>query len=310
MHDYDIQHLNCFVAAVKCKSISKAAKEMFISQQALSKRLRSLEKTLGFSLLSREATGVVLTEEGREFYHDAVLALDAFNACVAHGRELARQHPLSASLCALPLCFESFGGALSAKAMEQFQTAHEPTQFIFAEMPDALLAPSVLAKTYDFGIGSFPVDDNRFCSLTLAQFSFSVLVDAEHPLADQPHLSPAQLEDYEMIVPYMESGPSGPPNFASISLEHQRMSPLRINSISEEKLLRHTLSFIVKPTQNALRYLSVENVRTIPLVDDDGNLVTSSLDLFWRSDLPMNEAHRALKAFVVKTYRGWGLAEG
>lgn len=308
MHDYDIQHLRCFVAAVDARSISKAAKEMFVSQQALSKRLRSLESTLGFSLLAREMTGVSLTPEGRAFYQDALAALAAFDACVAHGKELARhQHPPTASLCALPLCFESFGGALSAKAMEQFQAAHAPLKFIFAELPDALLASGVLERTYDFGIGSFPKDDGRLCSSSLAEFSFSVLLSIDHPLSGESHLSLAQLEPYEMIVPSMESGPSGLPNFADISLEHQRVSPLRITSISEEKLLRGTLSFIVKPTQNALRYLSVEHVRTIPLVDEDGKPVTSSLDLFWRTDLPMNEAQRALKAFVEKAYRGRGL---
>jgi len=308
VHNYDIQHLRCFVAAVDAKSISKAAKEMFMSQQALSKRLHSLENTLGFSLLVREMTGVSLTPEGLAFYQDALAALNAFDTCVAHGKSLARrQHPPTASLCALPLCFESFGGALSAKSMEQFQAAHEPLEFIFAELPDTLLAPGVLDKTYDFGIGSFPKGDNRLCFSSLAEFSFSVLLSTDHPLSDEPHLTLAQLEPYEMIVPSMESGPSGLPNFADINLERQRVSPLRITSISEEKLLRGTLSFIVKPTQNALRYLSVENVRTIPLVDENGSPVTSSLDLFWRNDLPMNEAQRAMRSFVEKSYHGRGL---
>lgn len=310
MHDYDIQHLKCFVAAVELKSISKAAKAMFMSQQALSKRLRTLEGALGFALLSREATGVTPTDEGRVFYEHAVKALEAFDACVICGKDLARQRPSSASLCALPLCFESYGGALSARAMDQFRASHKPSQFIFAELPDALLAPNVLNRSYDFGIGSFPADDDHLSFTPLAEFSFSVLVGTSHPLCREPHLCLEQLEPFEMIVPSMESGPTGMPNFADVNLMHQKISPLRITSISEEKLLRDSQAFIIKPTQNALRYLSVEAVRTIPLVDSNGDLVTASLDLFWRSDLPMNDAQRALRAFVEKSYRGRGLDDG
>ncbi|WP_286142755.1 LysR family transcriptional regulator [Adlercreutzia caecimuris] len=309
MHNYDIQHLKCFAAAVRLKSISKAAKAMFMSQQALSKRLRTLEKTLGFTLLSRETTGVSLTVEGFDFYQRAIEAIEAFDACVAHGEQIARRSPLSASLCALPLCFESFGGALSAKAMEHFQNSHMPLQFVFAELPDTLVATSVLNRTYDFGIGSYPEGDSRLQSRTLAEFSFSVLVGKNHPLSNASHLAPIQLTAFEMIVPSMESGPSGLPNFANINLDDQKISPLRITSISEEKLLEDNRAFIVKPTQNALRYLSTKNVRTIPLVDERNSPITASLDLFWRSDLSMTEAHRALKAFVERSYRGRGLKD-
>lgn len=193
--------------------------------------------------------------------------------------------------------------------MEHFQNSHMPLQFVFAELPDTLVATSVLNRTYDFGIGSYPEGDSRLQSRTLAEFSFSVLVGKNHPLSNASHLAPIQLTAFEMIVPSMESGPSGLPNFANINLDDQKISPLRITSISEEKLLEDNRAFIVKPTQNALRYLSTKNVRTIPLVDERNSPITASLDLFWRSDLSMTEAHRALKAFVERSYRGRGLKD-
>ncbi|MBQ6125797.1 MAG: LysR family transcriptional regulator, partial [Erysipelotrichaceae bacterium] len=60
----ELQHLLEFAALVKHKSFTKAAKEMFVSQPALSKHIATLEKELGFSLLKRNSRNILITEEG------------------------------------------------------------------------------------------------------------------------------------------------------------------------------------------------------------------------------------------------------
>lgn len=54
---------------VNCKSISLAAEKLYISQPALSNRLRSLEEKLGYSLIHRKKGGhyLMLTDEGKAF---------------------------------------------------------------------------------------------------------------------------------------------------------------------------------------------------------------------------------------------------
>ena len=61
--------LMAFLMIVNCKSISLAAEKLYISQPALSNRLRSLEEKLGFPLIHRKKGGhdLALTEEGRAF---------------------------------------------------------------------------------------------------------------------------------------------------------------------------------------------------------------------------------------------------
>jgi DNA-binding transcriptional LysR family regulator len=50
-------------------NITKAAEELHISEPALSKSIKNLEEQLGGQLFVRTKRGVVLTEEGKEFYH-------------------------------------------------------------------------------------------------------------------------------------------------------------------------------------------------------------------------------------------------
>lgn len=63
------EELMAFLMIVNCKSISLAAEKLYISQPALSNRLRSLEEKLGYSLIERKKGGhyLTLTDEGRAF---------------------------------------------------------------------------------------------------------------------------------------------------------------------------------------------------------------------------------------------------
>lgn len=49
-------------------NISYAAKELYISQPAISKAIAKLEDNLGVSLFYRSSRGVVLTESGKQLY--------------------------------------------------------------------------------------------------------------------------------------------------------------------------------------------------------------------------------------------------
>lgn len=54
-----------FYTVANAGNISKAAKELYISQPAISKSIQKLEESVGCKLFSRSSRGVVLTEEGK-----------------------------------------------------------------------------------------------------------------------------------------------------------------------------------------------------------------------------------------------------
>ena len=63
--------LNAFDCAARLGSFAGAAKDLGISQPAVSRHIANLEKRLGVHLFHRSRTGVRLTEEGRR-YHEKV----------------------------------------------------------------------------------------------------------------------------------------------------------------------------------------------------------------------------------------------
>ena len=68
MAGVNMRQIEVFLCAARHENISRAAEELYISQPALSKAIKSIEKDFGSPLFSRTNRGVKLTEEGRELY--------------------------------------------------------------------------------------------------------------------------------------------------------------------------------------------------------------------------------------------------
>ena len=68
------QEILAFLEICRCKSISKAAEKLFISQSSLSTKIRILERKLGYSLFIRGkgSRSVMLTDKGEKFLGLAV----------------------------------------------------------------------------------------------------------------------------------------------------------------------------------------------------------------------------------------------
>lgn len=74
--DQNLSQYRIFYAVAKAGNISKAAKELYISQPAISKSISKLEDTLGTTLFTRNSRGVQLTEEGQILFEHTRAAFE------------------------------------------------------------------------------------------------------------------------------------------------------------------------------------------------------------------------------------------
>ena len=79
----DLPGMRAFVTAAEELHFGRAAARLFLTQQALSKRVRKLEESLGVPLFARTTRSVALTAAGRRFLEPARAALAAYEAAVA-----------------------------------------------------------------------------------------------------------------------------------------------------------------------------------------------------------------------------------
>ena len=68
-----------FYTVANAGNISKAAKELYISQPAISKSIQKLEESLNCKLFSRSSRGVLLTDEGNLLYGHVKEAFETLN---------------------------------------------------------------------------------------------------------------------------------------------------------------------------------------------------------------------------------------
>lgn len=81
-----IEGMRAFVVTAEELHFGRAAERLFVSQQALSKRIRRLEQTLAAPLFERTTRTVELTDAGRRLLPHAVEAVSAFDRAVRSGR--------------------------------------------------------------------------------------------------------------------------------------------------------------------------------------------------------------------------------
>ena len=77
-----LRAMRTFVRTLELGSLSLAARELGTTQPTVSKLLAQLEQHLAVRLFQRSTKGLSPTEQGRQFYLDAKLVLDGFDAAV------------------------------------------------------------------------------------------------------------------------------------------------------------------------------------------------------------------------------------
>ncbi|MGL5437965.1 MAG: LysR family transcriptional regulator [Lachnospiraceae bacterium] len=77
--EQNLSQYRIFYEVAKTGNISKAAKELYISQPAISKSISKLEDSLETVLFNRNSRGVQLTSEGRILFEHTCTAFEALN---------------------------------------------------------------------------------------------------------------------------------------------------------------------------------------------------------------------------------------
>jgi DNA-binding transcriptional LysR family regulator len=84
----DLNKLNTFVRVAERRSFTKAAADLRTTPSVVSKHMKELEDTLGFSLLTRSTHGIVLTDAGEELFQNCLAMLATLDDYVVKTRNL------------------------------------------------------------------------------------------------------------------------------------------------------------------------------------------------------------------------------
>ncbi|TDD54285.1 LysR substrate-binding domain-containing protein [Saccharopolyspora elongata] len=112
--DVHLRHLRYFLAVAEELHFTRAAQRLFVSQPALSKQIRVLERELGFDLFERRSRDVVLTPQGEALLPGATATVAAWERAQQAAREAAEQRELVVGMQT------AVGRGLQRRAMRRF----------------------------------------------------------------------------------------------------------------------------------------------------------------------------------------------
>lgn len=116
----DLRQLRYFAQIVECGSLSKASRQLFIAQPALSQQLSKLEEEVGKPLFNRSSKGVTPTENGLALYNHARFMLRQLDQALSIARQdsVGVQGMVSVGLPATTVA--ALGLALVRRVRERF----------------------------------------------------------------------------------------------------------------------------------------------------------------------------------------------
>ncbi len=200
----DLQQLRNVQEVARCGSISRAAKNLYMSQPNLSKSIRELEEELGIPLFRRTVHGVEITLSGEQFlqYARNILAQMDKLSSLYHNR---KSSDLSLSVCVPRASYiaHAFNRWLEHHATGRFHLLYQETN------PSAVLK-AVSTEEAQLGIVRYNILYKEYYEglmLTrglqqdpLWEYEMVLLMHKDHPLADSVTITPEQLAVYPEIV--------------------------------------------------------------------------------------------------------------
>lgn len=195
----DIRQLEYFIAVARLRSYTKAADELFITRQALSKAVHNLEQELGEALIANRDGSLEPTEAGRALLADAQPVVESYRNLERRylGDRIHADRTPSLALSLVP------GAALTLPRafIDRFAEEHPSVLLSVESSPTNVALDMVKAGDSDIGIvGSTPEYLGDFDSLLLVETGTYVHVPLSNPLAQRISLTAADLDGQPFVT--------------------------------------------------------------------------------------------------------------
>ena len=89
VHMPPLSALRAFEATVRHGSVSKAARELHLTDGAVSRAVRDMEEALGFALFQRSNRSIIATPTARVLAEEVALALERLRGALGRARQAA-----------------------------------------------------------------------------------------------------------------------------------------------------------------------------------------------------------------------------
>ena len=219
-NNLSLRQLRAFDEVARQGAFAPAARELCITQSALSESVRQLEEALGMRLFDRTTRTVGLTSAGQAFLLDVRQAFEALEQGVQQLNDLAALRRGKVRIAAAP----SVLAVLLIPALPQLRAEHPGIEVELIEDSAEGIALRVREGLVDFGVGAAHPAGGELFTQPLVSDQMGLIACASEPLqaADLAHLPFVGLTTDTAISQLLAGAPGMPANVLQ--------TPLRVSN--------------------------------------------------------------------------------
>ena len=289
--------LKYFVSVAEHKSFTKAAKEHYLSQAAITQQIRALEENMGVQLFTRNTRPVALTPAGSVFLVEAKAILERMDTAFSRVREAS-----TGLVGSLRIGYtKGYERSELTKKLRSFHQEYPNILLTCFRRDTDMLAAGILSGEYDI---IFTWDSTNLRATKGVEYQLIeraplvVALYASHPLAHRKARYRKELKGETILdmSPSSTGYSSGDDYFLDLYQKAGYQPNILLRSSDIESILMMVAAEVgisILPGYCANRLASPDSLVFIPLLGEEE---TEDILAFWRRDDPS----QALTHFVAE----------
>jgi len=198
----NLDYLKTYLEVIKLGSFSEVAKNLSISQPAVTFQIQKLEQDLGVRLLDRSQKVITVTEAGKRFLRFAESVEEARD-CLQDDLDQLREE-VTGNLVVIASTIP--GEFLLPSCLSKFKALHPAIRVQMIVSDSLTVVSEVREGTYEVGFCGIVPEDRDLEVFKMAEDEIVLIVFPGHPFAERSEVSLAELEKEPFIFREETSG--------------------------------------------------------------------------------------------------------
>ena len=197
-----LRQLRAFLAIVNLGSLTAAARQLHLTQPALTVQLRQLERALGLRLMDRTTRAVSPTATGADFARALAPLLIELDKVIERVQDQAALRHGRVDLGTLP----SLASTVLPAVISRLRSSHPGLQVRMREAVTGPVGEMVRAGLVDFGICGSMQEDGELEIVPLFDDPLLLVFPHGHLICASPSITLKQLSEVPLLLPEPDSG--------------------------------------------------------------------------------------------------------
>ncbi|MCY4035150.1 MAG: LysR substrate-binding domain-containing protein [Hyphomicrobiales bacterium] len=194
----NLRHIRYFIATARSGQVTRAARELNISQSAITSGIKQLEEMVGYPLFSRKSRRLQLTDNGALFLRHAERIFTAVNEALHAPRDI---HASAKGDLRLAMTY-TVAGYFLPRYLERFARNYPDVNVRPVEAPRTEIEAGLVSGEFDIAVilTSNIADQERLSYETLFRSTRRLWLASGHPLFERGQITLSDLTEEPFIM--------------------------------------------------------------------------------------------------------------